>query len=141
MMKLLVPVDGSGASMRALRAAVGLARLVAGSSLHLMHAYEVPQIYDELAEHIAREDVEGLVRRDAEALLDRAEGEVQDSGVRYTREALAGPIAQTIVTYAEDVGCDAIVMGRHGKTLGEHFAGSVALKILQASKLPVMLVP
>lgn len=38
-------------------------------------------------------------------------------------------------------GCDAIVMGRHGKsTLGDILVGSVAIKVLHASKLPVMLV-
>jgi len=84
---------------------------------------------------------EAALRRDSEAILDRAEGEVQDSGVRYTREALAGPVARTLAGHAERTGCDAIVMGRHGMTASADFlAGSVALKVLQASKLPVMLV-
>ena len=141
MKKFLVPVDGSTASMRALRAAMALARPIAGSSIHLLHAYEVPHIYGEIAEHMPREDVEALLRRDAEALLELIEGEVQDSGVRYTREALEGPAAQAIVGYAADLECDAIVMGRHGKSLGEQYlAGSVALKVLQTARVPVMLV-
>ena len=43
--------------------------------------------------------------------------------------------------HAERIGCDAIVMGRHGKTtLGDMLVGSVAMKVLHASRLPVMLV-
>lgn len=141
MKKFLVPVDGSTAALRALREAVRLAKLVNGSSVHLVHVYEVPQLVGVLSEHVPREDIEGLQRRDAEVILERAVGEVQDSGVTFSREALAGPVAQTIASYAEDLACDAIIMGRHGKRLAEYSAGSVALRVLQASKLPVMLVP
>ncbi|MEW5862704.1 MAG: universal stress protein [Pseudomonadota bacterium] len=141
MKKFLVPVDGSTASLRALREAVRLARLVPGSSLHLVHVYEPAQLNGALAEHVSREDIESLQRRNAEVVLERAEAEVRDSGVPYSREALKGPIADTIASHAENLACDAIIMGRHGKRLADFFAGSVALRVLQASKLPVMLVP
>lgn len=138
MKTFLVPVDGSTA---ALREAVRLARLIPGSSIHLVRVYEEPQLVGVIAEHVPREEIEALQRRDAEAILERAEGEVQDSGVRYSREVLAGPVARTIASHAEDLACDAIIMGRHGKRLADFFAGSVALRVLQASRLPVMLVP
>jgi len=38
MRKLLVAVDGSGAALRALHAAIALAKLVPDSSIHLVHA-------------------------------------------------------------------------------------------------------
>lgn len=141
MKKFLVPVDGSTASLRALREAVRLAKLVPGSSLHLVHVYELPRFSRIIAEHVPREDIEALLRRDAEVILERAEGEVRDCGVPYSREALNGPIAETIASHAENLACDAIIMGRHGTRLANFFAGSVALRVLQASKLPVMLVP
>jgi nucleotide-binding universal stress UspA family protein len=141
MKKLLVPVDGSNAALRALKAAVALARLSAGSSVHLVHVHEEPLIYGEIAVYVSRAKMEALQRAHSEALLARAEDELKDSGVRHTREVLAGPIAQTIAAHAERLGCDAIVMGRHGTTtLGDILVGSVALKVLHASKLPVMLV-
>jgi len=142
MASFLVPVDGSGASLRAVREAMRLAGLIPDSTLHLVHAYEQPQLPGEIARHVPGEEIEAMLRRDSEAILDRAEGEVQDSGVRYTREVLAGPAARTIVAHAERIGCGAIVMGRHGlSATGEFLPGSVALKVLQAARLPVMLVP
>ena len=82
-----------------------------------------------------------LQRAQCEAVLDRAEAELKGSGVRYTREALEGPIGRTIAAHAERLGCDAIVMGRHGKsTIGELFMGSVSMKVLHLTRLPVLLV-
>jgi nucleotide-binding universal stress UspA family protein len=141
MKKLLVALDGSNAALRALRAAVELARLAPDCSLHLVHAHEEPRIYGEIAVYVPREKMEALQRAHSEAMLDRAEPELKGSGVRYTREVLIGPIGQTIAAHAERIGCDAIVMGRHGESaIGDLLMGSVAMKVLHASRLPVMLV-
>jgi nucleotide-binding universal stress UspA family protein len=61
--------------------------------------------------------------------------------VPYTREVLEGPLGRTIAGHAERTGCDAIVMGRHGESaIADMLMGSVAMKVLHASKLPVLLV-
>jgi nucleotide-binding universal stress UspA family protein len=141
MNKLLVPVDGSTASLRALKVAVSLARLSPNASLHLVHVHEEPLIYGEIAVYVPREKMEALQRAHSDGILDAAEAELRDSAVRHTREVLSGPIAPTIAAHAERLGCDAIVMGRHGKTaLGDLLMGSVAMKVLHATRLPVMLV-
>jgi nucleotide-binding universal stress UspA family protein len=140
MRKYLVPVDGSKAALRALQQALALARLE-GASIHLVHVHEEPLIYGEIAVYVPREKMEALQRTHSEAILAEAEAELRDSGVSYTKETLVGPIAQTIARRAESLGYDAIVMGRHGKTaLGDMLVGSVAMKVLHASRLPVMLV-
>lgn len=134
-------MDGSGAATHALRQAVTLARLSPGSSLHLVHAHEEPQIYGEIAVYVPQEKMDALQREHSEAILAAAEAELKTAGVPYTREVLVGPIGLTIARHAERLGCDAIVMGRHGRTtLGDMLVGSVAMKVLHASKLPVMLV-
>jgi nucleotide-binding universal stress UspA family protein len=141
MKKLLVPVDGSGAALRALHAAVTLAKLVPDASIHLVHAHEAPRVQGELAVYVPAEKMRALQRAQCDSFLDRAEAELKGSGVRYTREALEGPIGRTIAEHAERIGCDAIVMGRHGESaFGELLMGSVAMKVLHASKLPVLLV-
>jgi nucleotide-binding universal stress UspA family protein len=141
MKKLLVPVDGSGAALRALHAAIALAKLVPGSSIHLVHAHEEPRVYGEVALYVTPEKMRALQRAQCEAFLDRAEAELKGSGVRFTREALEGPVGRTIAEHAERLGCDAIVMGRHGESaLGDMLMGSVAQKVLHASRLPVLLV-
>lgn len=141
MKKLLVPVDGSGASLRALEQAIALARLSPGCAIRLVHAHEEPLIYGEIAVYVPREKMAELQRAHSEDILAAAEAKLEGSGVPYTKDVLVGPIGQTIAAHAERTGCDAIVMGRHGRTtLGDMLVGSVATKVLHASKLPVMLV-
>jgi nucleotide-binding universal stress UspA family protein len=143
MKKLLVAVDGSGAAQRALEQAIALARISPDASIHLVHAHEEPDIYGEIAVYVPRAKMEELQRTHSEAVLAAAEeaAGLKDSGVRYTKEVLIGPIGQTIARHAERLGCDAIVIGRHGKsTVGELFMGSVAMKVLHLTRLPVLLV-
>ena len=143
MKKLLVAVDGSGAAQRALQQAMALARLNLDASIHLVHAHEEPDIYGEIAVYVPRAKMEELQRANSERVLPAAEDAagLKDSGVRYTKEVLTGPIGQTIARHAERLGCDAIVMGRHGKTtIGDLFMGSVAMKVLHLTRLPVLLV-
>lgn len=141
MRKLLVPVDGSSAALRALQAAIALAKIVPDSSIHLVHAHEAPRVYGELQVYISPEKMRALQRQHCEAFLDRAEAELKGTGVRYTREMLEGPIGRAIAEHADRIGCDAIVMGRHGQSaLNDIVMGSVAMKVLHASRLPVLLV-
>ena len=141
MKNLLVPVDGSGAALRALDQAVALARLDPGCSIHLLHAHEEPLIYGEIAVYVPRAKMAELQREHSEGVLAAAEDKLKKARIAYTREVLVGPIGETIAAHAERLGCEAIVMGRHGKTtLGDLLVGSVAMKVLHASKLPVMLV-
>ena len=141
MKKILVPMDGSSAAMRALKQAVALARLSPGASIHLVHAHEEPLVYGEIAVYVPREKMESLQRQHSEALLAPAEAELKAAGVACTKDVLSGSIGQVIAAHAERLGCELIVMGRHGKTaLGDLLVGSVAQKVLRATKLPVMLV-
>jgi nucleotide-binding universal stress UspA family protein len=143
MKKLLVAVDGSGAAQRALAQAIALARMNPDASIHLVHAHEEPDVYGEIAVYVPRPKMEELQRTHSEAVLAAAEegAGLKNCGVRYTKEVLIGPIGQTIARHAERLGCDAIVMGRHGKsTVGELFMGSVAMKVVHLTRLPVLLV-
>lgn len=141
MKRFLVAIDGSSASLRALAAAVELARHAPGASLHLVHCHEAPDLYGELAIYVPRAKMAKLQRAHSEDILKRAEARLRGARVRHTREILTGPIARTIAARADKLKCDAIVMGRHGDTtLGDVLAGSVARKVLHASKLPVLLV-
>jgi nucleotide-binding universal stress UspA family protein len=141
MKKILVPVDGSTAALRALKQAIALARLSPGASIHLVHAHEEPVVYGEIAVYVPREKMDALQRQHSDNILTAAEAELKSAGLPYTKEVLSGPLGQAIAAHAERLGCDLIVMGRHGKTaLGDLLVGSVAQKVLHLSKLPVLLV-
>jgi nucleotide-binding universal stress UspA family protein len=141
MKNILVPVDGSGAAMRALKQAVALARLSPGAKILLVHAHEEPTTFGDISVYVPREKMAALQREHSQGILAPAEAELKSAGVPYTSEVLTGSLGQAIAAHAEKAGCDLIVMGRHGKSaLGDLLVGSVAQKVLHASRLPVMLV-
>lgn len=140
-MKLLVPVDGSENAMRALRHAIVLAKSSSASSIHVVTAHEEPIVFGEVAVYVSREKIAELQRNQSEGPLSMAVQVLEAAGVAHTREILEGPIAQTIARRAEELGCDGIVMGTRGMTaLGGLLMGSVATKVIHASKVPVTLV-
>lgn len=140
MKKILVPVDGSGAALRALGAAVDLARLAA-ASLRVVHCHEEPDVSGRLALYVSRDKMDGAQRAHSEEILDRASTALADAKVAFEKAVLSGPVARTIAADAERSGCDLIVMGRHGHSaLEDMLVGSIAMKVLHASRKPVMLV-
>jgi nucleotide-binding universal stress UspA family protein len=50
-------------------------------------------------------------------------------------------VAQTIAKHADELGCDGIVMGSHGRgAMGSLVLGSVSTKVIHWTKVPVTLV-
>jgi nucleotide-binding universal stress UspA family protein len=141
MRKLLVPVDGSESSMRALRYAIGLAQSNGPVSLHIVTAHEEAIVFGEVAVYVTKEKIAELQRKQAEGPLNQAIQAVEAAGVQHTKEILVGPIAQKIASRAEELGCDGIVMGTRGMSaLGGLVLGSVATKVVHLAKIPVTLV-
>ena len=140
MKSILLAVDGSGAAMRAAEVAISLAR-ASGGTVRVVHAHEEPLIYGEIAIYVPREKMEALQRKRGEEILRPVEAALKSAGVDHVAEVLSGPIGQTIAAHAERQGCDLIVMGRHGRsTISDVLVGSVAMKVLHATRLPVLLV-
>jgi nucleotide-binding universal stress UspA family protein len=140
MKNILLAVDGSGAALRAARKAIELARASEGT-IRVVHAHEEPLIYGEIAVYVPHDRMAALQRKHSEDILAPVEAELKAAGVRHTSEVLTGPLGQVIAEHAERLGCDLIVMGRHGRSaLGDMLVGSVAMKVLHAARLPVLLV-
>src|SRR5688572_2823478 len=141
MKTILLAVDGSGAALRAVKEAIALAKLSPQCAIRLVHAHDEPLTYGEIAVYVPREKMAALQRSHSEGILEAAEAQLKAAGVPYTKEVLSGPIGETIAAHAERADCDLIVMGRHGKSaLGDLLVGSVAMKVLHTSRLPVLLV-
>lgn len=141
MRKLLVPVDGSETSLRALRHAISIAQTNGPVTLHVVSVHEEPIIFGEVAVYVSREKIAELQRKQCEGPLNVAAGLLDKAGVQYTKDVLEGPIAETIAKRADELGCDGIVMGTRGMSaLGDLILGSVAIKVLHAAKVPVTLV-
>jgi nucleotide-binding universal stress UspA family protein len=141
MHKLLVPVDNSDNAMRALEYAIRLAQEHGHMELVIVYAHQPPIIYGEISLYLSEREAEELQRKHSEDILSPALEKAKEAGVTFTSQILIGDIAKTIVSSAETLGCDGIVMGTRGMSaIGNLVMGSVATKVVHLTKLPVTLV-
>ncbi|RDI75121.1 Universal stress protein UspA and related nucleotide-binding protein [Gaiella occulta] len=135
--RILVAVDGSESSNRALAKALELASLT-GAELHAL-AVEGP-----LPAYAATVGEVDEVKREKDAFFRRLA-----SGVRARADAAGVPIAvdirpghaaELIVRVAAERGADLIVLGRRGHFLRDHLLGSTADRVTESADCPVMIV-
>jgi nucleotide-binding universal stress UspA family protein len=140
---ILVPTDGSDLSHTAAVNAVALAK-VTGAHLTAFHVAEPysTRVHEEHVpiELVLPEDHARHVQQQAAPHLEDVKRLAQIAGVRCTtRMALSNFPAEAIVEAAEKLGCDAIVMGSHGRTgFSKLLLGSETQKVLVRTKVPVL---
>jgi len=139
-MKILLPVDGSELSLKAVRLAVDLLHQGLSGSLVLANVQEPATLY----EMVVAPDGEVLKRVSTAAgvdALEKAEALLMQEEVVYEREIASGDPAHTIVEIGERFGCDMIIMGARGTSaLRSALLGSVSNEVLHAAQVPVMIV-
>ncbi len=139
-MKILVPVDGSAASLEAVRQALRMVQDGLRASLVLANVQEPATLYEMLLAH----DPEVIDKVSAEAglnLLEPARTLVREAGVEHEIEVAAGDPAHTLIDILENFGCDMVVMGARGLgTLRSAMLGSVSHEVLHAAQVPVLIV-
>ena len=73
--------------------------------------------------------------------LEPAEAALVKAGVPYTAHAEVGHLGETIAQRADDLACDLIVMGAHGRgALADLLLGSIATRVVHLARMPVLLV-
>jgi len=143
MLTLLVPVDGSEFSDRALQYAIARAASVgagAGARVHLLNV-QTAAVGVNVKMFVSAESLETYYREEAMKLLKPAIERLRAAGVAVEHHIGVGDIGKVVVDYATDKRCDEIVMGTHGRggLLGS-VLGSVAQKVVQLAPVPVVLV-
>ncbi len=139
-MKILLPVDGSDVSLKAVRLVISLLRQGLSGSVVLANVQEPATLY----EMVVAPDGAVLERVSTAAGLDalaQAESLLMEAVVVYEREIASGDPAHTIVDICERFACDLIVMGARGASaLRSALLGSVSNEVLHAAHVPVMIV-
>jgi len=137
--KILVPVDGSDNSIRALDHALILAKNM-GSAVTTMHVIETPPtIYIESQKLL--NEIMAKYRMESAKILDRCKQVAEDKGVKIETVIAEGDAALNITGYGNNEGFDMIVIGSRG--LGrfkEMVLGSVSNKVLHHAKCAVLIV-
>ena len=139
--KILLPVDGSAASLRAvadLRERVATFRET--PEIHLLHVH-APIPIGRVQAHIGKETLDDYYRQESQEMLAEAEALLRQAGLAYTPHIHVGLPAEVIAKVASELQVDLIVMGTHGWTgLAGLLLGSVASGVLHLAPCPVQLV-
>jgi len=140
MLKILLPVDGSEASVRATDYVVGLAR--AGAKVHAnVLNVQVPVLSGHAKMFLSQDVLNEYYRTEGEKTLLPAIESLKQAGVPATEHLAVGHIGETIAQYAKQHGIDQIVMGTRGMgSVSNMLLGSVATKVIHLSHVPVTLV-
>ncbi|CAN7343330.1 universal stress protein [Rhizobacter sp. LjRoot28] len=141
MLKVLITVDGSERSLRAIDAVAKWSMATGPVEVLLVNVGERPSYYGDFPPYDA-ESVDSRLQTAQDALLDAAEKHARAVGLsQVTSEGASGAPAAEIVRLAKERRVDQIAMATHGRTaLGGIFLGSVAQRVVHLVDVPVMLV-
>jgi nucleotide-binding universal stress UspA family protein len=138
--KILLPVDGSEGSSKAARHVAHIATMMPGVEVHLLNVQ--PTGDDWMVRRMIKAKELAVLEKDwGEAAIAPARSILEAAGVACHGHMVQGEVAQTIARLAQELGCDWIMMGTQGRSaLGDLLLGSVAIKVLHLSSVPVTLV-
>ena len=139
MKSVLVPIDGSECSLRALHYLIGARAGDRGPALHLLNVQ--PAMTGDVRQFVARSDIDDYRRAQSDEALRPARDLLDGAGLAYESHLDVGHAADCIIRCAEALGCDHIVMGTHGRSaLADLLVNSTTLQVLHQTRLPVVLV-
>ncbi len=140
--RILIPVDGSPTSDRALQEALALARQQ-NVQLLLLHVIEEIHFVD-IESSINYAELLESMRNSGTKILTQAQTVVQQAGMTAEvklLEASGKRVASVIVTEAGRWPADLIVIGTHGRSgFSRLLFGSVAEGVVRTAQVPVLLI-
>jgi nucleotide-binding universal stress UspA family protein len=137
--KLLVPVDGSENSLRALEAAIFLSKKLDAqiTALHVME--KAPTVYIHPQKEL--EELLKNFRKESERILEKCQQIGKNNRIELNMAISEGDVASKIIQYAEKGRFDMVVMGHRGSgKFKEMVLGSVSEKVLHRTKCSVLIV-
>ncbi len=150
---ILVPYDGSNSAKAALSEAVRYAKDDPGATLRIVQIIDVERRIVERLEAEGRRSVEdfepvklhahyddAIAEADAalhEQIDDALNGLMNEIVIEFLEETVPG---EQIVAYADEHGCDLIIMGSRGLGALRGILGSVSSHVLRQARVPVLIV-
>ncbi|MGL6112111.1 MAG: universal stress protein [Rubrivivax sp.] len=141
--RILVPVDGSGLSERAITGSIALARQLGAAVVGfvaepLMSSASGPRRQSLLDDQAKGQDA--MSEAHARDVLSHFEAKALEAGVPFEGHYdQVANVDRAIIAAAESHGCDMIVMVTHGRgAFGEFLFGSHTKAVLAGSALPLL---
>jgi nucleotide-binding universal stress UspA family protein len=141
MTTLLIPVDGSDYSLKAVDYAVYRAReSKTPIEVHLLNV-QMALASVNVKLFVSAESLESYYRDEGHRALEVPLTRAKSAGLTVTPHIGVGDPAKIIIDYVAEKKADEIIMGSHGRgALAGAFVGSVAQKVVHLSSVPVVLV-
>lgn len=140
--KIVVPIDGSGWSERAIPHAAAIAR-VNEAELILLHVFRPPthEFTDQIALAGMEEQVDAM-RQQVKQYLMGERNKLRAEKFQVRVQLIEGAdTAHLLIDYINSEDIDLVVMSTHGRTgLARFVFGSIASKVMQEVRVPVMLI-
>jgi nucleotide-binding universal stress UspA family protein len=140
MKTILVPVDGSDSSTRALKVAVSLLEQRPDAILHVINV-QAPIISGNVKRFFSADAINDYYQDCGQTAMVPAKAMLDAAGVAYQEKTVVGHVAPTIADFVKQHGCEHIVMGTRGLgSVSGLVLGSVTTKVLTLVDVPVTLV-
>jgi len=137
-MKILVPIDGSETSLRAVHY-IAKAFPRAETEVHLINV-QAP-LPSAVSDFVGVAERSAYHQEEGERSLADARRTLEEAGIAHHVHLAVGGVADTIVGHAASLGCDQIVIGSRGLSpLPNLLLGSTTTRVLHLADVPVTVV-
>lgn len=137
-MKILVPIDGSETSLRAVH---HIARTFSrdAAEVHLINVQ--PPLPSAVSDFVGAAERAAFHEEQGQGSLADARRVLAEAGMAHHAHVAIGSVAETIVEHAATLGCDQIVIGSRGLSpLPNLLLGSTTTRVLHLAEVPVTVV-
>lgn len=141
--KILVPIDGSESSMKAVACAAGLGKKCESEILllHVLYLGDYAPMELSAASKELLASVEEELKNSAKGMFDKAQELIKGYPFKVSTMAEIGHTSEKILEVAQKENCDAIAVGTRGANkLSEVVVGSTTYHIVQHARVPVITV-
>jgi nucleotide-binding universal stress UspA family protein len=136
---VLVPIDGSQASLRALALALKEVSAAREPVVHLLNV-QPPPLHPWPGKLVSPDDIEAELHRRGMQILHLAQGLTEGRHAKIKTHVRVGRAADEIVRCAEQEDCEFIVMGTRGLVAAGTLAlSAVSTRVVHLSRIPVIL--
>jgi nucleotide-binding universal stress UspA family protein len=140
-MHIVLPVDGSSYTARAVQVLVQHARLYRAAPQISLLTVVLPIGTPLARAQLSRQTLDDYYRDVSAQALAPAEALLREAGLAFASHHLVGDPAEQIIKEVQRLQPDLLLMGTHGHSALKGFVmGSVASKVVAATTVPVLLV-
>ena len=138
-MKLLIAIDGSESALRALGYVFDHKNFFSANPELVLINVHLPIPSPRAKAYLGSDAFAQYYKEESEEALAPARALLAGKPCRVVERQVVGQPAASIIAAATQEGCDLIVMGTHGRNaLGNLLMGSVAMRVIAASPVPVL---